>query len=153
MKFGPYFYTLLFPTKRSTHKAVFKEFGVAQISKASESNKSQIWHKERLRTGMRSPLVLINACFLKETRSNRSTGFRLDAFLFVWLLYSSFPDFHRELLLNNNCLRVLPYELGRLFRLQTLGLKGRSLFILLRNSFKHLGLYNIFSMVITFFFF
>lgn len=30
----------------------------------------------------------------------------------------------RELLLNNNLLRVLPYELGRLFQLQTLGLKG-----------------------------
>lgn len=38
---------------------------------------------------------------------------------------ASFHDFRRELLLNNNCLRVLPYELGRLFRLQTLGLKGR----------------------------
>ncbi|XP_051955262.1 CCR4-NOT transcription complex subunit 6-like, partial [Xyrauchen texanus] len=33
----------------------------------------------------------------------------------------------RELLLNNNCLRVLPYELGRLFQLQTLGLKGNPL--------------------------
>lgn len=33
--------------------------------------------------------------------------------------------FCRELLLNNNLLRVLPYELGRLFRLQTLGLKGK----------------------------
>lgn len=32
----------------------------------------------------------------------------------------------RELLLNNNLLRVLPYELGRLFQLQTLGLKGES---------------------------
>lgn len=30
----------------------------------------------------------------------------------------------RELLLNNNLLRVLPYELGRLFQLQTLGIKG-----------------------------
>lgn len=38
----------------------------------------------------------------------------------------------RELLLNNNLLRVLPYELGRLFQLQTLGLKGeRSLSLLL----------------------
>lgn len=35
-----------------------------------------------------------------------------------------FYFFSRELLLNNNLLRVLPYELGRLFRLQTLGLKG-----------------------------
>jgi len=34
----------------------------------------------------------------------------------------------RELLLNNNCLRVLPYELGRLFQLQTLGLKGEAFF-------------------------
>lgn len=33
--------------------------------------------------------------------------------------------FDRELLLNNNLLRVLPYELGRLFQLQTLGLKGQ----------------------------
>lgn len=32
--------------------------------------------------------------------------------------------FHRELLLNNNQLRVLPFELGKLFQLQTLGLKG-----------------------------
>lgn len=31
---------------------------------------------------------------------------------------------HRELLLNNNQLRVLPFELGKLFQLQTLGLKG-----------------------------
>lgn len=34
----------------------------------------------------------------------------------------------RELLLNNNLLRVLPYELGRLFQLQTLGLKGDASF-------------------------
>jgi len=33
----------------------------------------------------------------------------------------------RELLLNNNHLRVLPYELGRLFQLQNLGLKGNPL--------------------------
>lgn len=32
----------------------------------------------------------------------------------------------RELLLNNNQLRVLPFELGKLFQLQTLGLKGQS---------------------------
>ena len=31
---------------------------------------------------------------------------------------------NRELLLNNNQLRVLPFELGKLFQLQTLGLKG-----------------------------
>lgn len=31
---------------------------------------------------------------------------------------------NRELLLNDNYLRVLPYELGRLFQLQTLGLTG-----------------------------
>lgn len=37
----------------------------------------------------------------------------------------------RELLLNNNLLRVLPYELGRLFQLQTLGLKGESSILLL----------------------
>ena len=30
----------------------------------------------------------------------------------------------RELFLNNNVLRVLPYELGKLFLLQTLGLSG-----------------------------
>jgi CCR4-NOT transcription complex subunit 6 len=33
----------------------------------------------------------------------------------------------RELLLNNNFLRVLPYELGKLFKLQVLGLKGNPL--------------------------
>ncbi|KAF4522156.1 hypothetical protein B566_EDAN010416 [Ephemera danica] len=33
----------------------------------------------------------------------------------------------RELLLNNNYLRVLPYELGKLFQLQVLGLKGNPL--------------------------
>ena len=31
---------------------------------------------------------------------------------------------YRELHLNNNLLRVLPFELGKLFQLQTLGLKG-----------------------------
>jgi len=36
--------------------------------------------------------------------------------------------FHRELLLNNNQLRVLPFELGKLFQLQTLGLKGTTSF-------------------------
>ncbi|MEQ2171834.1 CCR4-NOT transcription complex subunit 6-like, partial [Goodea atripinnis] len=35
----------------------------------------------------------------------------------------------RELLLNNNLLRVLPYELGRLFQLQTLGLKDKRAFV------------------------
>lgn len=35
---------------------------------------------------------------------------------------------HRELLLNNNQLRVLPFELGKLFQLQTLGLKGEWLY-------------------------
>ena len=35
---------------------------------------------------------------------------------------------NRELLLNNNQLRVLPFELGKLFQLQTLGLKGESTF-------------------------
>lgn len=40
-----------------------------------------------------------------------------------------FPSvLHRELLLNNNQLRVLPFELGKLFQLQTLGLKGEWLF-------------------------
>lgn len=42
------------------------------------------------------------------------------------LSYFIFIFFCRELLLNNNLLRVLPYELGRLFRLQTLGLKGEA---------------------------
>jgi hypothetical protein len=35
--------------------------------------------------------------------------------------------YFRELLLNNNFLRVLPYELGKLFKLQVLGLKGNPL--------------------------
>ncbi|KAF4790863.1 CCR4-NOT transcription complex subunit 6 [Turdus rufiventris] len=34
---------------------------------------------------------------------------------------------YRELHLNNNLLRVLPFELGKLFQLQTLGLKGNPL--------------------------
>lgn len=38
------------------------------------------------------------------------------------LLYCS-----RELLLNQNYLRVLPYELGKLFQLQVLGLQGNPL--------------------------
>lgn len=33
----------------------------------------------------------------------------------------------RELLLNQNFLRVLPYELGKLFQLQVLGLQGNPL--------------------------
>ena len=33
----------------------------------------------------------------------------------------------RELMLNNNQLRLLPYELGRLINLQVLGLKGNPL--------------------------
>lgn len=33
----------------------------------------------------------------------------------------------RELLLNNNLLRVLPYEIGKLFHLQILGLHGNPL--------------------------
>lgn len=33
----------------------------------------------------------------------------------------------RELLLNQNYLRVLPYELGKLFQLQVLGLQGNPL--------------------------
>lgn len=35
---------------------------------------------------------------------------------------------YRELHLNNNLLRVLPFELGKLFQLQTLGLKGITTF-------------------------
>lgn len=34
---------------------------------------------------------------------------------------------YRELLLNQNYLRVLPYELGKLFQLQVLGLHGNPL--------------------------
>lgn len=42
-----------------------------------------------------------------------------------WFLMLTFHCvLHRELLLNNNQLRVLPFELGKLFQLQTLGLKG-----------------------------
>lgn len=41
------------------------------------------------------------------------------------VLTPAFPcALNRELLLNNNQLRVLPFELGKLFQLQTLGLKG-----------------------------
>lgn len=42
--------------------------------------------------------------------------------------------FYRELLLNNNQLRVLPFELGKLSQLQTLGLKGEGGFPLLLDS-------------------
>jgi hypothetical protein len=35
--------------------------------------------------------------------------------------------YYRELLLNQNFLRVLPYELGKLFQLQVLGLQGNPL--------------------------
>lgn len=42
-----------------------------------------------------------------------------------WFLMLTFHCvLNRELLLNNNQLRVLPFELGKLFQLQTLGLKG-----------------------------
>lgn len=47
------------------------------------------------------------------------------SFFFLWeicYLYCS-----RELLLNQNFLRVLPYELGKLFQLQVLGLQGNPL--------------------------
>ena len=43
---------------------------------------------------------------------------------------------HRELMLNNNQLRLLPYELGRLINLQVLGLKGNPL------ASEVLGIYN-----------
>uniref|UniRef100_A0A4W5KWW2 CCR4-NOT transcription complex subunit 6-like n=1 Tax=Hucho hucho TaxID=62062 RepID=A0A4W5KWW2_9TELE len=46
---------------------------------------------------------------------------------FLFFNCFSYHLFSRELLLNNNLLRVLPYELGRLFQLQTLGLKGNPL--------------------------
>lgn len=43
---------------------------------------------------------------------------------FLWNAIKTVDVLHRELLLNNNQLRVLPFELGKLFQLQTLGLKG-----------------------------
>lgn len=42
----------------------------------------------------------------------------------LWNAIKTVDVLHRELLLNNNQLRVLPFELGKLFQLQTLGLKG-----------------------------
>lgn len=36
-------------------------------------------------------------------------------------------SFYRELLLNNNLLRVLPFEIGKLFQLHVLGLHGNPL--------------------------
>ena len=39
--------------------------------------------------------------------------------LYAYTLFDSL----RELMLNNNYLRALPYELGKLFQLATLGLK------------------------------
>ncbi|KAL4659817.1 CCR4-NOT transcription complex subunit 6-like isoform X1 [Arapaima gigas] len=47
----------------------------------------------------------------------------LNSFFFFFLEHFLL----RELLLNNNQLRVLPFELGKLFQLQTLGLKGNPL--------------------------
>lgn len=45
----------------------------------------------------------------------------LIVFIFIWIFY------FRELLLNNNYLRVLPYEIGKLFHLHILGLHGNPL--------------------------
>ncbi len=56
--------------------------------------------------------------------SDFNTILMLNRPCFIVTFVSFFVYFFRELLLNNNCLRVLPYELGRLFQLQTLGLKG-----------------------------
>ena len=39
----------------------------------------------------------------------------------------------RELMLNNNYLRALPYELGKLFQLATLGLKVLFQYMFLKN--------------------
>lgn len=43
------------------------------------------------------------------------------------ILIPSFLFPFRELLLNNNFLRVLPYEIGKLFHLHVLGLMGNPL--------------------------
>lgn len=65
-------------------------------------------------------------------------------------LFFFFSFIYRELLLNNNLLRVLPYELGRLFRLQTLGLKGE--FIWLIKNKNHISAicceFHLFSFVV-----
>lgn len=45
----------------------------------------------------------------------------------IQTLNSNFFLLSRELLLNQNYLRVLPYELGKLFQLQLLGLHGNPL--------------------------
>lgn len=61
-----------------------------------------------------------------------------------------FPSaLHRELLLNNNQLRVLPFELGKLFQLQTLGLKGEWLF----NVFVAILDWKSLHFIISFFYF
>lgn len=57
------------------------------------------------------------------------SGRFIDNFL-ADLLQRQFSSFFfrcRELLLNNNLLRVLPYEIGKLFHLQILGLHGNPL--------------------------
>ena len=46
-----------------------------------------------------------------------------ELYIYIIIHFFSF----RELLLNNNQLRVLPYEIGKLFNLQNIGLKGNPL--------------------------
>lgn len=127
-----------------TDQAALTYFWAFQISKATDRKHFQIRHKEGLRTGMCSPLVLMNASLLK-TQSLQKHWIPVNPYcvyainLFSWLSY-------RELLLNNNCLRVLPYELGRLFRLQTLGLKGTSLSVSFRNSSEQWSLFVAFTL-------
>lgn len=54
-----------------------------------------------------------------EKRDNKPDSFL--SFKIICCVY------FRELLLNQNFLRVLPYELGKLFQLQVLGLQGNPL--------------------------
>lgn len=48
-------------------------------------------------------------------------------FDFVYIINSFIFIFDRELLLNNNLLRVLPNEIGKLFHIHILGLHGNPL--------------------------
>ena len=47
--------------------------------------------------------------------------------LVLFFYYLFYFLYFRELLLNNNFLRVLPYEIGKLFHLHVLGLGGNPL--------------------------
>jgi len=72
---------------------------------------------------------LIYLRYSKTESIMRNIYFSLSIFNRSFFLWCKFIImlFLRELLLNQNFLRVLPYELGKLFQLQVLGLQGNPL--------------------------